>query len=63
LGLQAYQGFAVVFALSEALQSSLPMTRLFKKLNLGEIRAIHILSAPQSFDTELQALEAVKVNR
>lgn len=32
------------------------MTPLFKKLNLGTQTTIHVLSAPESFETELQAL-------
>jgi hypothetical protein len=39
------------------------MTPLFKKLNLAEPRAIHILNAPESFAPEIQALEGVQVNR
>jgi hypothetical protein len=39
------------------------MTPLLKKLNLGEIRCIHVLNAPVSFEAELQKLEAVTVRR
>ena len=39
------------------------MTPLFKKLNLGETRSIHVLNAPESFEQELRALEGVDVNR
>jgi hypothetical protein len=39
------------------------MTPLFKKLNLGEMRCIHVLNAPASFEAELQQLDAVTVRR
>jgi hypothetical protein len=39
------------------------MTPLFKKLNLGEMRCIHVLNAPDSFEAELQQLDAVTVRR
>jgi hypothetical protein len=39
------------------------MTPLFRKLNLGEARSIHILNAPESFEPALQALEGVQVHR
>lgn len=37
------------------------MTPLFKKLNLGSQRCIHVLSAPTSFDHELAALTGVSI--
>ena len=39
------------------------MTPLFKKLNLGALRAIHVLNAPASFETELEQLDGVTVRR
>lgn len=39
------------------------MTPLFKKLNLGQLRAIHVLNAPASFEAELKQLEGVTVRR
>lgn len=39
------------------------MSALFKKLNLGAITTIHVLNAPSSFDSELDALEGVAVRR
>jgi hypothetical protein len=39
------------------------MTPLFKKLNLGAQRAIHVLNAPASFETELEQLDGVTVRR
>jgi hypothetical protein len=36
---------------------------LFKKLNLGAHRTIHVLSAPTSFEPELAALDGVIVKR
>lgn len=39
------------------------MTPLFKKLNLANAPAIHVLNAPASFEPELQALEGVVVHR
>ena len=39
------------------------MTPLFKKLNLGENREILVLNAPDSFDSELAALDGVKIKR
>lgn len=39
------------------------MTPLFKKLNLGSARVLHVLQAPASFEPELQALEGVTVMR
>jgi hypothetical protein len=39
------------------------MTPLFKKLNLAEVRAVHVLNAPDTFETELQALDGVQVTR
>lgn len=39
------------------------MTPLFRKLNLGEHRTIHVLDAPASFEAELAALTGVTVHR
>jgi hypothetical protein len=39
------------------------MTPLFKKLNLGDRTVIHVLDAPPSFASELDALEGVTVKR
>lgn len=39
------------------------MTPLFKKLNLGTARLVHVLNAPASFDAELAALDGVEVRR
>ena len=39
------------------------MTPLFKKLNLGTQNVIHVLNAPESFESELEALEGVTVKR
>jgi hypothetical protein len=39
------------------------MTPLFKKLNLAQQSAIHVLHAPASFEPELQALDGVAVQR
>ena len=39
------------------------MTSLFKKLNLGSQSVIHVLNAPESFESELAALEDVTVKR
>jgi hypothetical protein len=39
------------------------MTPLFKKLNLGDLRSIHVLNAPASFEIELTQLDAVTVRR
>lgn len=39
------------------------MSPLFKKLNLGEHRRIHVLDAPASFEPELAALAGVTVLR
>lgn len=39
------------------------MTPLFKKLNLTDIRRIHVLDAPASFEPELAALDGVRVAR
>jgi hypothetical protein len=38
-------------------------TPLFKKLNLGDHKVIHVLNAPASFEPELAALEGVTVKR
>ncbi len=35
------------------------MTPLFKKLNLAGQRSIHVLTAPASFEAELQSLPAI----
>ena len=39
------------------------MTPLFKKLNLGTLRRIHVLNAPESFETELAALDGIEIGR
>jgi hypothetical protein len=39
------------------------VTPLFKKLNLGDFRVIHVLNAPDSFEPELRALTVVTVRR
>lgn len=39
------------------------MTPLFKKLNLGEIRSVHVLGAPPTLDAELTGLDGVEVRR
>jgi hypothetical protein len=39
------------------------MSPLFKKLNLGAARSIHVLNSPGSFEPELTALEGVRVVR
>ncbi|MBW8824124.1 MAG: hypothetical protein JF567_07845 [Xanthomonadales bacterium] len=39
------------------------MTPLFKKLNLGTLRRIHVLNAPESFERELAALDGVEIER
>lgn len=39
------------------------MTPLFRKLNLGAHRTVHVLDAPASFEPELAALEGVAVER
>ena len=39
------------------------MTPLFKKLNLGAHRVVHVLDAPTSFEPELAALEGVTLHR
>jgi hypothetical protein len=39
------------------------MTPLFNKLNLAEVRAVHVLNAPDTFETELLALDGVQVTR
>ena len=39
------------------------MSALFKKLNLGIQATIHVLNAPQSFESELAALQDVSVKR
>ncbi len=37
------------------------MTPLFQKLNLGTVKVIHVLGAPESFEAELAALIDVQV--
>ena len=39
------------------------MSPLFNKLNLGAQSVIHVLNAPPSFESELAALDGVKVKR
>lgn len=39
------------------------MPQLFKKLNLAQIRSIHVLNAPASFEAELRLLDEVTVKR
>ena len=39
------------------------MTPLFKKLNLGDARVVHVLDAPDSFEPEVRALDDVEVLR
>ncbi|MEZ4702553.1 MAG: hypothetical protein R2834_19625 [Rhodothermales bacterium] len=39
------------------------MTPLFKKLNLGSHAVIHVLEAPDAFETELAALSGVQIHR
>jgi hypothetical protein len=39
------------------------MTPLFRKLNLGTQRTVHVLDAPASFEPELRQLEGVAVRR
>ncbi len=39
------------------------MSPLFRKLNLGTQSVIHVLNAPESFESELAALENVAVKR
>lgn len=39
------------------------MTALFKKLNLTSQSVIHVLNAPESFDSELEQLDGVEVKR
>ena len=39
------------------------MSALFKKLNLGTQATIHVLNAPESFESELAALQGVTVKR
>ena len=39
------------------------MTPLFKKLNLGSIETILVINAPESFESELLPLSAVKILR
>ena len=39
------------------------MSAIFKKLNLGPTRLIHVLHAPSSFESELAALTEVDVKR
>lgn len=44
-------------------RSERPMTPLFKKLNLGKQKLIHVLNAPESFEPALEALDGVTVQR
>ncbi len=39
------------------------MTPLFKKLSLGSQAVVHVLDAPPSFESEIAALEGVRVER
>jgi hypothetical protein len=39
------------------------MTPLFKKLNLGDVRYICVLNAPESFESELETLDGVTIAR
>jgi hypothetical protein len=39
------------------------MTPLFKKLNLGDVRSICVLNAPESFESELETLDGVTIAR
>ena len=39
------------------------MTPLFTKLHLAEVRSIHVLDAPASFEVELKKLAGVEVHR
>lgn len=39
------------------------MTPLFKKLNLGTVQVVHVLNAPDSFESEIAALAGVTVKR
>ena len=39
------------------------MTPLFNKLNLGQIRVVHVLNAPGPFEAELAALNGVQIKR
>lgn len=39
------------------------MTPLFKKLNLGQVSVVHVLSAPSTFERELATLADVEVMR
>jgi len=39
------------------------MSPLFKKLNLGAQSVIHVINAPESFETELAALKGVTIKR
>lgn len=39
------------------------MSPLFKKLNLGAHRVMHVVGAPASFEPELAALDGVQVHR
>jgi hypothetical protein len=39
------------------------VTPLFRKLNLSSQGTIHVLNAPETFASELNALEGVRVNR
>lgn len=50
---------------SEILENNrlMPMTPLFKKLNLGATTQLHVLEAPPSFDPELGLLDGATVSR
>jgi hypothetical protein len=39
------------------------LTPLFRKLNLGDQRSIHVLNAPASFEAELKALNGAVIER
>lgn len=39
------------------------MTPLFKKMNLGAVKTIHVLNAPESFEVQLATLDDVNVSR
>ncbi|MES1189778.1 MAG: hypothetical protein ABUS47_01740 [Steroidobacter sp.] len=39
------------------------MTPLFKKLNLGDHRVIHVIKAPDAFESEIAALSDITIKR
>lgn len=39
------------------------MSPLFEKLNIGDHKIVHVLNAPESFETELAALKGLTVRR